>query len=129
MISVDTNIVIRLFVDTEPKQTLAAEKLFDSQEKIAIADIAIIETIYVLTQYYSKNREAASECIVSLLDNPKVNCNRPLFRKTLNLYQEHPSLSIEDCYLVVCAELNDATPLMTFDKKLARQTQHSELLD
>ena len=122
MISVDTNVIVRLFVDNDAAQTLAAQHCFDTHDQITIADIALIETVYVLTEYYGKNRSAAAECITTLLANPKINCNRPLFNRALRLYQEHPALSIEDCCLVTYAKLNNATPLYTFDKKLAKQT-------
>jgi predicted nucleic-acid-binding protein len=128
VISLDTNIVVRLFVDTDRKQTEAAQRCLEDNDHVAIADIALIEATYVLTQYYGKNRQASSECIEALLANAKVNCNRPLFHRALKLYQEHPALSIEDCCLVSYAKLNGDTPLMTFDKKLAKQTHYSELL-
>lgn len=128
MISLDTNIVVRLFIDTDAKQTEAAQRCLEENDHVAIADIALIETTYVLTEYYGKNRKAASECIQALMANAKVNCNRPLFHRALRLYQEHPALSIEDCCLVTYAKLNKSVPLMTFDKKLARQTHYTELL-
>lgn len=128
MISLDTNIIVRLFVDTNRAQTEAAQRCLDEHDHVAIADIALIETTYVLTEYYGKNRKAASECVEALLANAKINCNRPLFHRALRLYREHAALSIEDCCLVTYAKLNDATPLMTFDKKLAKQTHYSELL-
>jgi len=128
MISLDTNVVVRLFVDTDPEQTLLAERLIENNDKVAIANVALIETIYVLTVYYGHDRAVASACIMSLLENPKVNCNRPLFNKSLRLYEAHPALSIEDCCLATYAQLNRDTPLMTFDRKLAKQTQFSELI-
>lgn len=128
MISMDTNVIVRLFVDNDATQTRAAQRYLDKHDQILIADTAIIEAIYVLTEYYGKNRDAAAECIATLMSNPKVNCNRSLFNRALRLYQEHAALAIEDCYLVTYAKLSNATPLYTFDKKLAKQTHYSELL-
>ncbi|MBP9852568.1 MAG: hypothetical protein QG629_676 [Patescibacteria group bacterium] len=128
MSAIDTNVLVRLFIDTNAAQTTAVQKYFATEKHISIADIALIEALYVLTEYYGKNRTAACRCIASVLASPKVNCNRPLFTEALYLYEEHVALSVEDCCLVVYAELNNSTPLYTFDKKLARQTQHTELL-
>jgi predicted nucleic-acid-binding protein len=128
MISLDTNIIVRLFIDTNPAQTAAAERCFAVHNELLIEDIALIEAIWVLTNYYGKDRGAAASCILSVLKNPKVSCNRALFTRALHTYKEHPALSIEDCCLAVYAELNEATPLLTFDRKLAAQTRFSELL-
>ena len=40
----------------------------------------------------------------------------------------HPKLSFEDCYLATSAELSDAKPLWTFDRKLANQALAAKLV-
>jgi predicted nucleic acid-binding protein len=59
---------------------------------------------------------------------PELDGNRALFAKALPLFATHPALSLEDCCLSVYAELDGATPLWTFDQKLARQVTGAELV-
>ncbi|MDB5184254.1 MAG: hypothetical protein JWN38_62 [Candidatus Saccharibacteria bacterium] len=127
-VSFDTNVVLRLFIKENPKQSLAATSALERYDQIQISDIAIIETIYALAHYYNLGRSAACHYVSSLLSHPKINCNRPLFKEAMSLYEKHPALSIEDCVLSTYAHLNNAAPLLTFDKKLANQVDHTQLL-
>ena len=58
----------------------------------------------------------------------ELNLNRTLFENALPIFLKQPSLSFEDSCLVTYAELNDATPLWTFDKTLANQILSSKLV-
>ncbi len=51
-----------------------------------------------------------------------------MIAKALKIYVIQPVLSFEDCCLSVYAELNDASPLYTFDKKLARQLSQARII-
>ena len=74
------------------------------------------------------NREHIGMAILGFMSLQQVNCNRMLFDRALMLFQSHPALSMEDCCLAVYAELNDAEPLYTFDKKLAKQSPTAQLV-
>lgn len=127
-ISVDTNVLVRLFINENRAQSVLAQKCLETYDSVQIADTAIIETTYVLSDRYQLGRKKTCRYIKELLLHPKISCNRKLFNKALYLYENHPALSIEDCCLAVYAELNNAIPLLTFDQKLAKQLQHAELL-
>lgn len=128
VISLDTNVVVRLFIDEDPAQSAAAETCLERYNQIHLADTAIIETIFIIAERYEHGRTAAANCVRQLLTHPKIVCNQALFTKVLPMFERHPALSIEDCCLAVYAQLNDAAPLLTFDRKLANQLQHTELL-
>jgi predicted nucleic acid-binding protein len=66
--------------------------------------------------------------VYRLLKQWRVSCNRVLFEGAMPLYIEHSGLSFEDCCLSVYAQLNNAEPLWTFDKKLANQAPNSKLV-
>lgn len=128
MVSLDTNVVVRLFIEDNPKQTMAAQACLEKYDQVAISDIAIVETVYTLADWYKLGREVAVKCIETLLAHPKVNCNRALLHKALPMYLAHPALSFEDCCMAVYAHLNQAEPLLTFDRKFAKQAPYAELL-
>lgn len=128
MPALDTNVIIRLFIEENPAQTKAAQDCLTKYTRLDIADLAITESIYVLADYYKLGREKAIELINMVIGHPRVNCNRVLFNHALPLYLKHSALSIEDCCLATYAELNGSSPLLTFDRKLANQSAHAELL-
>jgi predicted nucleic-acid-binding protein len=124
----DTNVIVRLFIDEDPAQTRAAEHCLETYSLLDIADLALTESIYVLADYYDLGRQKAVELINMVISHPRINCNRALFSIALPLYIKHVALSIEDCCLATYAELNGSTPLLTFDRKLANQSTNTQLL-
>lgn len=127
--SLDANVLLRLLLDDEPDQHAAVEALFrKSSGQFAVADTAIIEVAFVLGRHYSFSRQAVVEAIEGLMSLTEINCNRLLFAKVLPLFVKSPALSFEDCCLATYAELNEAKPLWTFDRKLANQAKSAKLV-
>lgn len=128
-VSFDTNLIIRMLVKRDhPRQSEAIARSVASNTAIHLADLTIVESVFVLAKHYQLPRPAIAQFFRAVFRDAKFHCNRPLFDKAFRLYTEHPALSFEDCCLSVYAELNKATPLLTFDKKLAAQLQHAALL-
>jgi predicted nucleic-acid-binding protein len=127
--SLDTNALLRLLLNDVAEQHEAVKKLLhEANSQLAVADIAIIELVFVLERYYGFSRQQVSEAITGLMLLREVNCNRTLFEKALPTYVSHSALSFEDCCLSTYATLNQAEPLWTFDKKLAAQTGSAKLI-
>ena len=127
--SLDTNVLLRLLLNDIPEQHTAIAKLINSGTgQFAVADIAIIELVFALDRYYGFNRLQIDEAVDGLMKLPAIDCNRILFEGALGIYLEHNSLSFEDCCLSIYAELNDAEPLWTFDKKLTNQASNTKLV-
>ena len=120
--SLDANVLVRLIIRDLPEQSDQALKLIAQGERFHVADTALIELIFALERYYEIPRNEVSKIIEAILGNSKLVLNRALFEYSIELYVRHPKLSIEDCCLAVYAKLNDATPLWTFDLKLAKQS-------
>lgn len=119
--SVDTNILLRWTLGDLPEQSERAAKLLESSNAVQVADAAITEMAYVLERLYKLDRSLVAGHIRLVMGLGQVNCNRQLFSRVLPLYEQNPQLSMIDCCLAVYAELNDAEPLYTFDKQLARK--------
>lgn len=117
--SVDTNVLLRLILGDIPEQTKQAEKWI-AEHTCHIADLALTETIFVLEKVYEMPRSDITKNITAIVRNPDFGCNRVLFEKALPVYKHNQSVSINDCLLATYAEINQASPLATFDKKLAK---------
>lgn len=126
--SLDANVILRIILDDIPNQHQDAVALFDRQGQYDLADIAVVETVFVLAMNYGLSRENISVALTAFLNLQNINCNAALFERALPMYVQHPALSFEDCCLAVYAELNNALPLYTFDKKLAAQTVQANLV-
>ncbi len=118
--SLDTNILLRLILADVPAQSIAVEKLIAQGNDFEIADAALFEMIYVLEKLYKMNREQVSKSILTIIRNTKFNCNRKLFELIMPLYVQAVKLSIIDCALIHYAQLNNVTPLFTFDIALTK---------
>ena len=127
-ISIDTNIIIRLCVNDVPHQVELANQCLKTHTAIYVSDTAVIEASFVLDNIYQFDRAQTAKTLLAILRQPNIICRLELFEQAFAHFLEHPPLSLEDCYLVLDAESQQATPLLTFDKKLAKQLQHAELL-
>jgi predicted nucleic-acid-binding protein len=127
--SLDTNVVLRLLLNDEPSQHTAAAKLLEiNSGQFAVADLVVTEVVFALGRYYNFSRPQIAEAVSGLMQLPIINCNRALFERALALFEAHHGLSFEDCCLAVYAELNQAEPLYTFDRKLANQAPNAKLV-
>jgi predicted nucleic-acid-binding protein len=128
MPSLDANCLLRWLLDDIPEQTALVTTLINSGENFAIADVALIETVFVLEKLKSISRETIEKAVLAVIGNDAIVCNRELFIEILPVYTSHPKLSFVDCYLESYARKTGDMPLLTFDKKLANQLPGAKLL-
>jgi predicted nucleic-acid-binding protein len=127
--SLDANVLLRLLLNDLPDQHAAVEALFQKTfGQLTVADTAIIEVVFVLERHYELSRQAIADAIEGIMLLTEIHCNHMLFEKALPLFTKNSALSFEDCCLVGYAELSDAKPLWTFDRKLANQASSAKLV-
>ena len=128
MPSLDTNCLLRWLLNDVPEQTRLISACIDSGENIVVADVALIEMIFVLEKLKKIRRESISKAVMAIIEKDNIVCNRELFIAILPIYIGHPKLSFVDCYLERLAHRTGSAPLLTFDKKLANQLLGAQLL-
>jgi len=128
MPSLDTNCLLRWLLDDIPEQTALVTALVNSGEGVAVADAALIETVFVLEKIKKISRETIEKTVMAIIGKNTIHCNRELFIEILPIYTTHTKLSFVDCYLAVLAKRTGTAPLLTFDKKLANQLPETQLL-
>lgn len=127
--SLDTNIILRLMLRDIPGQCKKIQKLLMRHGyTYDVADLAISEAVYVMQNQYELPREMIVDGIRGLVDFPGVNYNRNLFERVFPMYLACPKLSFNDCCLAGYAALNQAEPLWTFDKDLAKESGTAKLV-
>jgi predicted nucleic-acid-binding protein len=119
--SLDTNITLRLLLQDVPEQLDKVVALIDSSKpnSLSVTDAVFFECAWILSgKMYNFDRTLIGKLLLQLADVPQINCNRAMLIKAVPLYVSSAQISFIDACLTVYAELNDATPLLTFDKKL-----------
>jgi len=73
MISVDTNVLLRYLLQDEKLQSIKANKLFASKNKILITDVTLIETIWTLKgKRYKLKKDELIQVINQLFKEPNI---------------------------------------------------------
>ncbi|OGK23928.1 hypothetical protein A2954_02365 [Candidatus Roizmanbacteria bacterium RIFCSPLOWO2_01_FULL_37_12] len=122
-IVVDTNIVIRYFLQDHAKLSSEAKEFFVLAQKgkynIYLDEIATAEIIWVLTNTYKVPKNAVIEKVSKLLYLPWIlNPRKTLINKALNLYF-NSALNYIDCWLFMLSR-QEKMQLKTFDKNLEK---------
>lgn len=117
-IAVDTNVIVRLFVDDDPAQTEIALSTLESAEVIAISAQAFCEFAWVLDVRYDVARADIASSIRQLLDTANVVTNRSAIEAGLAIMDAGGDFADG----VIAHEGNrlGGTTFVTFDRKAAK---------
>jgi predicted nucleic-acid-binding protein len=122
VIALDTNVLVRLFVNDDLAQAEKARALFDAHadqdESIWIADIVLIETVWALDRIYERTRMDISSALRALAGNATVRLESPAcITAAVSLYAQGPA-GFADCLLAVKARQAGCEALRSFDRKM-----------
>jgi len=125
--SLDTNCLLSLIL---PGREPQAKKVIEILSKFEchVSDLVVSEIEFILSKACNLPRVIVAENLLTLINLDNINCNRNLFNRVISVYKERPALSFVDISIAIQSELNNTTPLYTFDRKLANQRQEAELL-
>jgi predicted nucleic-acid-binding protein len=132
MIALDTNVLIRVLVADDPKQTPLAERLLrqaaEEGEHCFISDPVLCEAEWVLDRSYRVPRTEILAAFENLLARQTLFSfeNPVLVRKALDAYQQGKA-DFSDFLIGAKAEARGARTTFTFDRALARQQGFSIL--
>lgn len=123
MYALDTNCLVRWLLWDNPEQAKKVNNTLDNSAcKIHVADLAIVETAWVLKSVYQFDDKIIEELLRKILEHKNINCNRALFKNVLDsLNNGSPKVSLTDICLVYYAKLSDANTLLTFDVNLVKR--------
>ncbi|MGB4796247.1 MAG: PIN domain-containing protein [Candidatus Saccharimonadales bacterium] len=127
--SLDANFLLRWLLGDVPTQQDLTDRVMSGKDMLHVADMVLEEIAYVMERVIGLPRSMVANNFRAIMAQANVNCNRSVLSGALPLYEKHTALSFVDCCLAVYAELNGAIPLLTFDKKLARQLPNVELVE
>jgi predicted nucleic-acid-binding protein len=120
MRTVDTNLLVRLFVVDDADQAARARKLFDEHAdedgELWLADVVLVELVWALDRVYGRARAQIAGALASLSGNATVRLeSAPAVTEAAALCAEGPC-DFADCLLVTKARLAGCEAVRTFDK-------------
>lgn len=119
MRAVDTNLLVRLFVADDPRQTARAKAFVAGGAWIS--HLVLAETVWVLASFYELDRNALLRAVETLLSNRSLTVqDSESVADAVMLFRAHKGVDFSDCLILATARRHGHTPLGTFDAKLAR---------
>lgn len=118
----DTNVILDWLLQRDPERTRRVDNMIANSSELHVSDVTIIELAYALEKFYKLPRDIVAANVDVVISHDKLNTSNVIFRKVIAHYTDHPSLSFVDCYLINYSRVKHITPVWTFDKKLANQS-------
>lgn len=124
MISLDTNVLIRLFVADDELQATKAARLVEEADRVFVAKTVVLEFVWVLYAVYAIPRAGLTRALETLAGLQKVELeDRSAVERAITLFTE----GFEDFAdaLHLCSS-SPADTFATFDRKLIRRARKLE---
>ena len=104
------------------------DELLGKKQAYVVDMACLVELEHVLRSKYLFPRHMIVSHFQMIASHPRLVVDELVLERVLADYTTYPALSFVDCCLAEFARSSGNTPLLTFDKKLARQLPHAELV-
>ncbi len=116
MIRIDTNYIIRYFMNDNVEMADEAEKVFRTK-KVFVANEIIAEVVYVLEGVYNIPKEIIIDLLKDFFQNENILVeNKEILYWALDIFK-NKNLDFVDCFLCAYSKKDE---ILTFDKKLSK---------
>lgn len=123
ILTVDTNVVVRLLVEDDPRECARAKRLFE-ESVVFIPATVLMETEWVLRAVYDFSRDEIADAFLRLLRVTSVRvADRPLLETVIAHFAQ--GLDFADALHYA---LGGAQPMKTFDKAFIKRGKARGLL-
>jgi predicted nucleic-acid-binding protein len=124
MIGLDTNVLVRLVVDDDPKQTKAARKFVASRCTDSnpgfVNRVSLCELVWVLESVYSYDRSAIGKIIAELLASSDIVVeDQPLAQAALATFRA-TNVGFADALIGAVNRARGCEATATFDRRSAK---------
>lgn len=131
MMALDTNLLVRLLTNDEPRQAARVQTWLETQassEQPAYVDhVVLCELAWVLERSYGYPRNDVREALAALLEQPVLHVESPdMVQRALLLYGKGPA-DFSDYLLALRARAAGFGPVLTLDRRAARGETHRML--
>lgn len=121
-IAIDTNILVRAIVQDDPKQSVQAQSLIESNN-VLILDTVLLEVEWVLRFTYKITKGKIQALFQNLIQTKQIQFEEPqVIQKSVQLYSSGMDFA-DSLHLAK----SHPTPFYTFDKKMLKKSQRTEI--
>jgi predicted nucleic-acid-binding protein len=124
VVTLDTNVVVRLLVGDDPAQTRIAEHTLLEHTRgdgVFVPIVVLVETAWVLAQGYKLSRTIVHERLDRLARTRGVTLENPGVMLEALIDYADGAADLADYVIRASASSAGALPVLTFDRKLARE--------
>jgi len=122
MISLDTNVLIRILVDDpdNEKQNNLARDAAQKYDSFFISKVVQVELVWVLMRAYKIKKSTILSVLNELLSNQVfILENQSTYEKAMKLFKKHP-IDFSDCLIYTAGQEEKVKKTLTFDKKFSK---------
>jgi predicted nucleic-acid-binding protein len=130
MIGLDTNVLLRVFIDDTPEHNAAARNLLRgaARNDLRICLIVLVETIWTMRRRFGFGRTAIAEFVTELLDRPEFEIeDRDLIEAALAAFLDFRRVDFADCLIAVSNARAGCETSYTFDSDASALDQFTDL--
>ena len=120
MEAVDTNVLVRYFLQDDPDQGPAAAGLVDGAEELGVSLVSLAETAFVLSKNYGVPRERVVDLLVEFLRKRNVavlGVDKDLAASALLLCRPSARVNYADALINADARAHSVERFYTFDER------------
>lgn len=119
MRAIDTNVLVRLIVRDDVRQTEAAETFV--AKGAWVSQLVLAEATWVLQSVYDLDTRRVANAIEMLLNHRDLTVqDADVAHAAVTAFRRRPALGFSDCLIVEIARKAGHLPLGTFDRDLGR---------
>lgn len=119
MVSVDTNLLVRIITRDDAEQAKRAEAFV--RKGAWISHLVLAETVWVLAAAYGRTAHQLGETIEVLLAHEHLHLEDPkVVEDALAAFKNRPAIGFSDHLILEIARKRGHLPLGTFDRDLAK---------
>ncbi len=128
MIAIDTNILVRVFIDDlNSTQVKKSRDLVKKAKHVFLSEIVLIEMVWVLNRAYNLSKQQILVILQEIYENSAFVVEREKnFLEALMLFKEY-NADFSDCMILVAARTANIKDFYTFDEKFAKIKQVKRL--
>ena len=118
MRAIDTNVLVRLIMRDDAKQTVVADRFVERGAWVPL--LALAETMWVLGTAYGRTAADIAMTVDMLLSHEHLTLHdSDVVAAALVRFRAKPAVGFSDCLLLESARKAGHLPLGTFDRRLA----------
>ncbi len=131
MIGVDTNVLVRLFVNDVQSQHDASLRFFGQRSKddpAYVSLVVVVELIWALRGTYDYSMDSVRLALTSLLDSPDIHVqDRDVVAEAI-LRSSQPKVDLVDVLIAGLAATAGCSSTVTFDRTAAKRVPGLDLI-